>query len=177
MNKEEIIIICNSNHALQSISTGKYGDLSNKNIFTCNLAYSFFRTRQRHLNIFSDGPIIQDFIKCQLNKTWHYIYSTAPYNNVQFIYNTWDFNGHNFGYHFIKPSPVIIQGSSAIGALFYLNEVENFNTIHLTGYTLNEWENLEKIPELALKHAEFNKVFRKYELIKKGDFDYLLNRK
>jgi len=60
--KNEIYILCNSPQCLNEISSVNYPNLHNKNIFTCNLAYSYFRTSDRHLNIFTDAPAINDFL-------------------------------------------------------------------------------------------------------------------
>jgi hypothetical protein len=170
--KNEIHIICNSPEALEEISAGRWPELHKKNIFTCNLAYTHFRTSARHLNIFSDAIPIKDFL---FNKNWPQIYGAYNYSGIEFIFNLWKdgkgndvhiidiiCNKHPFKIN-LKAAPDIVPASSAIGALFYLNAIEKFDKIHLIGYTLNEWEGIENVKELSGKNQAFKDLFKNYQ--------------
>jgi hypothetical protein len=180
--KNEIIILCNSAACLKEVSSGNWPDLHTKNIFTCNLAYTHFRTSARHLNIFSDAPLINKFLN---SPDWARTYDTYQYTGIEFIFNTWDLgveknicpSKHEAVKAICKYSPVIVPASSAIGALFYLSAVENFDKIHLLGYTINEWEGIEHVKELASKQNAFNEVYKKYEVENPREFVYTYSRR
>lgn len=166
--KKEIVILCNSPQCLEIISGGHIPDLHQKNLFTCNLAYTHFRTSGRHLNIFVDTPIIDSFIN---RPQWYENYGCYNYDKVEFIINPWEhaiYGKHNYMQHKakIKVSPVLIPASSAIAALFYLNAAENYDVIHLVGYTLREWSGLHNVKELQHKLKAFQDVTNKYEVFK-----------
>lgn len=160
MNKE-IFIICNSPAALAEISSGNWPNLPDADLFTCNLAYSHFRTNGKHFNIFSDPLPINDFLS---HPNWHEIYNTYQYNKIKFVINKamvgkdFEINKSESCKAEIDICPVSIPASSAIGALFYTVCTQHYDKIHLIGYTLNEWEGLEAAPELRPKLKAFEWV-------------------
>lgn len=178
--ENEIIILCNSPQCLAEVSAGNWPNLHTKNIFTCNLAYSHFRTTGRHLNIFADAVPIIDFLT---NENWQNVYNTYKYMNIEFILSVWQI-GMRLNYiktseqfnAVIKKSPVVVPASSAISALFYLNACENFDKIHLVGYTIKEWEGIEAVKELKNKVDAFNDLFKKYQVTRKRDYVYTYSR-
>lgn len=144
---KEIYIICNSPEALKEIASGKHIDLHTKDIFTCNNAFTFFRTSGRHLNFWTDTLEIIRQIQFpeNLSDGYHtkvkHIYS--PYGlkmaNTTLLYRD---KGLNF-------SPIQAGASSGLGALAYLAMCSDYDTIYIIGYTLDErknpmWENIFK---------------------------------
>lgn len=163
----EILILCNSAACLNEISSGLWPDLSQRNIFTCNLAYTFFRTEGRHLNIFSDAEPIKAFFE---EKNWSAVYAPWRYNKVEFVFSKWEMetkaifpNEHQNCPLLPVFSPVSVPGSSAINALLYLNACENFDKIYLLGYTINEWEGISHVKELQGKKQALEALLTNYK--------------
>lgn len=175
----EITILCNSPQCLAEISTGGFGDLSEQNIFTCNMAYTFFRTNKRHLNIFSDSPLIESFFN---TNDWYNNFGVLNYD-LEFIFHLFHCKGitipKTHEHLKIKTSPDLSNNSSAINALIYLNECENFDTINLVGYTLNEWEGIKGVNGLELKNEALDKVKENYYIHKhpQREFIWIYKRK
>lgn len=132
-----IFIICNSPEALQIIASGLYQDIHTADLFTCNNAYTFFRTSGRHLNFFTDTIDIVRHVKMPetLSKGYE--------KKVEFIYSRKGVTMQSGQCLFpdLKFSPLYQIGSSALNALAYLVATERYNGIHLIGYTLDETEN------------------------------------
>jgi hypothetical protein len=174
MDNNEIIIICNSPQCLAEITSGNYPNLANQNIFTCNLAYSYFRTTGQHYNIFTDIPAITDFL---YNPNWYGIYSTNPYNKVIFVINNFTSDkpillvedGNN---RIITEFGIKIPASSGMAALFYLVKNTQFKKITLLGYTLNEWEGIEHNNKLQNKVKMFEFINQNYKVNNPRPFVY-----
>ncbi len=137
MNNTSIHIICNSPECLSILSSGQFPFLNDKDLFTCNSAYTFFKTRGRHLNFFTDPESI---IR---NKYMPETLTHKYEKKIEFIYSQYGvaMRSNNMLFQGIRISPVKETGSSALNALAYLAECENYKTIHLIGYTFNEVEN------------------------------------
>jgi hypothetical protein len=179
--QNEIIILCNSAACLNEISAGHWPNLHQKNIFTCNFAYTHFRTSGLHFNIFSDADPIIAFLTCE---NWDNVFTSYPYKNTQFVLNTWDIDtkkinpipSNQFNLPLIK-SPIKVPASSSIGALLYLNACENFEKIHLVGYTINEWEGIETVKELKSKQEALNDLHKNYQQTNPREFVYIYERR
>ena len=152
----EIIIVCNSHQFVQEISSGRWNDLDTRNLFTCNNAYTHFRTSARHFNMFSDAIDIKRHVEMpeKLHNGYH--------SKVEFVYYDFlgltseDFPGLNY-------SPVVAPASSAIQALWYLGLKEKFDTIYLIGYTMNEWDVMaEEGMRFFTWQEEWKRFFNKY---------------
>lgn len=134
---KEIYLICNSEQALNEISSGRFPDLDKKDLFTCNNAYTFFRTTGRHLNFWTDTEdIIRNVIMPEtLSKDYQ--------KKVDHIYSLFgrELKNGNTLYRWLKFSPVRKAGSSALNAISYLNMCEKYDVIWLIGYTLDESDN------------------------------------
>ena len=146
MELKEIFIICNSEAALAEISSGRFPDLDKKDLFTCNNAFTFFRTTGRHLNFWTDTLDIIRHIEMpetlskDYQKKVHHIYSQSGMKlaNGNYIYQTLNY------------SQVKQAGSSALNALAFLsqikgidliNQIAQYDVIWLIGYTLDEGAN------------------------------------
>jgi hypothetical protein len=169
----EIIILCNSAACLDEISSGRFVDLHTRNIFTCNDAYAFFRTTGKHFNFVSDMPHVALHANNPgLLKPW------GGYDHIQFIYSAWDIKRKAVNvFPGLTYSPIEISASSAINALFYLNAVEKFDSIILVGYTINEWDGMDKFPNLKKKKEAFDVVFKNYSMEQVRKFVYEFSRK
>lgn len=173
----EIYILCNSPQCLHEISSGRWPDLHKKNLFTCNLAYTFFRTDGRHLNIFTDAEPIKAFLE---QHDWPAVYDTWKYNKVEFIFSAWEIfskkvkiNPHKSCKANYQYSPLFVPGSSAINALLHLSQFEkSFNTIYLIGYTINEWQGIKNVKELADKKRALDYLNQKYTRNQLSDWVY-----
>lgn len=163
---KQIYILCNSPECLKEITSGEYSDLNNSDIFTCNLAYTYFRTNGKHFNIFSDSGPINEFLK---HNNWYDIYGCLNYHDIEFIIHCTglsylDLSNIDKIKGSVKISPLICNGSSSINALLYLSTCYNYDKITLIGYTLNEWSGLKNIPELEHKLIELKKLSTKYDI-------------
>lgn len=177
MNNNKMIILCNSPQCLNIISGGQYPNLNESNIFTCNLAYTHFRTNKRHLNIFSDRPIIEAFLNCD---NWYSVFGTLNYD-LEYVFHQWE-SGQitvpkNLHHLNIKKSPVTSNGSSAVNALLYLHECEKFDEIHLVGYTINEWKGLKNVKELTDKYNRLQNLLKDYDVNNPQPFVFVYKRK
>lgn len=137
---ESIYIICNSSECLQLI-TGhnipRISGLHNADLFTCNSAYTFFRTTGRHFNFWTDTVDI--IRKVTMPETLSQDYQ----KHVEHIFSPFGLylgNG-NLLYRGLQVSPVKEGCSSALGALAYLAECHQYKQIYLVGYTLDETTN------------------------------------
>lgn len=132
-----IYVICNSPEALFVLTSGMLNNLVNSDIFTCNNAYTFFRTSGRHLNFFTDTIDIMRHVKIPetLSKGYE--------KSVEFIYHRKGATAATGLCLFpgLKFSPVQGMGSSALNAIAYLVAVEDYEMIQLIGYTLDESQN------------------------------------
>lgn len=180
--KETIYILCNSAECNRIISSGYVPNLQEQNIFTCNLAYSHFRTNGLHFNMFADAIPIHDFLT---NPNWGPVYDTYQYDQIIFVFNLWQWKKQRrtwpVGYPsqrvICSVSPVDIPASSAISALFYLNSVGNFDRIELIGYTINEWDGLKGVKELEPKYNEFQKVLERYRVYDHGENHWIYEKR
>lgn len=135
---KEICIICNSPQALEIISNGAFPNLHTKDLFTCNNAFTFFRTEGRHFNFWTDARDIMRHIEMPEKLSDRY----ETY--VQHIYSPFGLKMKSGNYLYpLVCSPIEKGCSSALGALAFLNEVYSYNKIWLIGYTLDETENTE----------------------------------
>ncbi len=165
----EIFIICNSSEALLLISSGYFPNLHSKDLFTCNNAFTFFRTFGKHYNFFCDAEDIKRFFRMPEKLCWDY------QKKISFIFSEWDLKRN--GFPLWNPdsiiSPVCVPASSGMNALFYLNSLpEKYKTIWLIGYTFNEWEGIETNPRLAEKKSFLDKLDSCYERNKPYPFVY-----
>jgi len=175
LTMSKITILCNSPQCLEEITSGKYNNLVNEDIFTCNLAYTYFRTNARHLNIFTDIEPINNFLD---SNHLEGIFSTHLYFKIEFILHSFQFhktqlelNNKKTPYRLIK-SNVVVNGSSGINALLYLVNNENYDIINLVGYSLNEWEGIKEVPELKPKLIELEKIKENYTINNYAPFCY-----
>lgn len=175
--RNKIVILCNSPQCLQIISAGHYPNLHQTDIFTCNLAYTHFRTSKRHFNIFSDRAIIEAFLNCD---NWYSVFGTLNYD-LEYIFHlqevkeiTLKDKHANLN---IKASPVTANGSSAVNALLYLHACENYDEIHLVGYTLNEWEGIKNVKELSDKLNRLKALLNDYEVSNPSDHLFIYKKK
>lgn len=180
--EKEIIILCNSPQCLAEISSGNWPNLHERDLFTCNLAYSHFRTTGKHYNMFADAIPIQDFLE---NRNWVQVYHTYKYENILYVFNRWQWQlekyeapkiSSEFAANYIA-SPIVVPASSAISALFYLNACHLYEKIHLVGYTINEWQGLRAVKELQHKVQAFEDVLKNYEVEQVRPFVYTYSRK
>lgn len=147
MKKTEIFILCNSRQCLEEISSGRFKKLQAKDLFTCNNAYTFFRTEGNHFNLFTDTidivrhTLMPETLSNGYEKQVHFIYSQY---GTQMACNRSIFPGLNL-------SPIKTPSSSGLGALAWLNKMRNYDVIWLIGYTLDESEN-ELWNEIALRY-------------------------
>ncbi len=128
----EIFIICNSPQALKEIASGAWSQLPSADLFTCNNAFTFFRTSGKHLNFFTDTLDIFRFMT--MPETLSYNYQ----KQVKFVFSQFGMtlaNG-NLIERDLHYSPVPLGASSALGALAYLNAVEDYSTVYMLGYTI-----------------------------------------
>jgi hypothetical protein len=134
---KEIFIICNSPQALMEVSSGRLPSLHQEDLFTCNNAFTFFKTSGRHLNFFTDTA---DIIR---HVTMPEVLSGEYHKKVEHIFSRCDMKLHNGKtlYHWLRYSPVTKAASSAIGALAYLANMTDYDCVWLVGYTLDEREN------------------------------------
>lgn len=112
-------------------------------------------------------------IKPDILKPW------GGYDHIEFIYSVWD-QIQQVGkvlYNTLKYSTVCVGASSAINALFYLNAVEKYDEITLIGYTINEWDGMDKFPNLLQKKLAFDEVFKNYSMEKIRQYTYKFSRK
>lgn len=166
---KEIFILCNSAECLKEISSGKYPDLQTKDLFTCNNAFTFFRTSGKHFNMMVDGNDIYRFTERPENLFREY------HQKIYFIFSEFE-KPQIIVDHYerdISFSPIKIGCSSAIAALFYLNAVLNYDVIRLIGYTLIE--DHEGTP--AEKKNEFQKLYNNYFQEKVSDHVFRFTRK
>ena len=164
--EQEIIIVCNSAEFIAEVSSGRWADFQHRNIFTCNNAYTHFRTSKEHFNIFVDNLDINRFY-------FHAEKLTEDYqNHVKFIFSDWDIKRKANSdkqlelYNGLVFSPVSCGGSSAFNALLYLNSEFSYDKIHLIGYTFDEFSALEKQKSLIEKKKSFDIVLSRYDMKK-----------
>lgn len=177
MSKDEIFILCNSPECLQLISSGAFPDLQEQNLFTCNNAFTFFRTTATHLNIMVDAVDILRFLAMpeKLFKDYE--------QNLGFVISTHDMACNKSILMDVYPpnklmvSPIKVGASSAIHALFFLNSCNLFKTIWLVGYTIDEWDGMDKFPNLTAKKMEFEKVYANYKQEMVRPYVYKYTRK
>jgi hypothetical protein len=158
----EIFIICNSPEALDLIGILFPTQFSRADLFTCNNAFTFFRTKGKHFNFWTDARDI--FKHLELTERL-----SGGYNeHIQHVYSrhglTMATGNILFNDKVLKLTPHSKGASSALGALAYCATCLNYDRIVLVGYTLNEQKNdIWKIVNDRYKETE------RYEVTEHGN--------
>lgn len=134
---KELHIICNSPQALDIISSGRFPDLHKRDLFTCNNAHTFFRTRKRHLNFFTDHFDIMRHL------VWPEKLSDKYHEKIEHVFSQHGMKLANgtLPYRQLNYSPIEQGCSSGLAALAYATWLDEWDKIWFVGYTLDEGAN------------------------------------
>lgn len=132
-----IHILCNSPQCLAEITSGAWPALNKKDLFTCNNAFTFFRTTGVHYTFFTDTIDIMRQLIMPEQLSDHYD------QHVKKIFSQWamELKNGNLIERDITYSPINIGASSALGALAFALCCLQYDEAYLIGYTLDEGHN------------------------------------
>lgn len=173
--KKNLYILCNSNEAMATITSGSFKDLADADIFTCNNAFTFVRTNGKHFNFWTDTRDIMRHIEMPENLSLDY------HTKVQHIYSPFGItmaNGNEL-YQGLCVSPVKYGCSSAIGALAFAAICLPYDKIVMIGHTLDEFENpiFKQVIFNYLKLPSINTEAMEYRDKYKSSWYYIYFRK
>lgn len=167
-----LYIICNSPRALNAISSGKLKNLDEKDIFTCNNAYTFFKTSGKHYNFWTDVSDIFRHIKLpeQLSDNYHLKVKHVYNKNAVFLKD-----GRQL-FRNIFISPIDILCSSGMGALCFASVCLDYNRLVFVGHTLVEKQETYDFIDnnFVLQSVSFNYCI--YEYKRKKDKEFVKDR-